>query len=422
VQSALELCHRTRLTHMVEGSGSDRQRRVTGLGVASLILAILALAAPLSAAESPAARVGWLLAFAASIEGLHALRRTTSAARRQATIGAVISAAIALLLINAPLVAAEALRYLVAGWFAIDAFRYAVRALREATRAERGLAVAAALGNTACLLVLLLARGWVLTWVVAIAGALRICGIAWNIMVAPVHTTAEADETVLDELGVADQPRAAEMVAEVSASERARAPIDRGWTLAFVATLFAIHAGRMSIDRTLLGLVSPAVAVLGDMLIAVAITLVIVNPMLLLWRGPTRWLERWIWRWYLGTPAGARWSQRLANAWLRLRISQALRMRAGRYSIPAALNRGLQTGLPLAAVLAATVPVWGMSWYFDTENWAAGMWNSWAETRTDTWREAMVRAVLALDGGTPHGTNVAHAETSEMFAGDADIL
>ena len=39
-----------------------------------------------------------------------------------------------------------------------------------------------------------------------------------------------------------------------------------------------------------------------------------------------------------------------------------------------------------------------MSWYFDTENWAAGMWNSWAESRTDTWREAMVRAVLASRG------------------------
>ena len=40
-----------------------------------------------------------------------------------------------------------------------------------------------------------------------------------------------------------------------------------------------------------------------------------------------------------------------------------------------------------------------MSWYFDTENWAAGMWNSWAESRTDTWRESMVRAVLAPEGG-----------------------
>ena len=72
-------------------------------------------------------------------------------------------------------------------------------------------------------------------------------------------------------------------------------------------------------------------------------------------------------------------------------------MRAARYSLRAALNQALQIGLPLAAVIAATAPVWGMSWYFDTENWAAGMWNSWAESRTDTWREAMVRAVLADD-------------------------
>ena len=28
------------------------------------------------------------------------------------------------------------------------------------------------------------------------------------------------------------------------------------------------------------------------------------------------------------------------------------------------------------------------------------MWNSWAESRTDTWRESMVRAVLAPEGGS----------------------
>jgi hypothetical protein len=34
-----------------------------------------------------------------------------------------------------------------------------------------------------------------------------------------------------------------------------------------------------------------------------------------------------------------------------------------------------------------------MSWFFDTENWASGIWNSWAEARTDLWREAMARAI-----------------------------
>ena len=71
------------------------------------------------------------------------------------------------------------------------------------------------------------------------------------------------------ELGLADQPGAAAMAAEIEAAERTRAPIDRGWTLSFIATLFAIHIGRMSTDLTLLGLLSPAVAVAGDMLIAV---------------------------------------------------------------------------------------------------------------------------------------------------------
>jgi hypothetical protein len=79
----------------------------------------------------------------------------------------------------------------------------------------------------------------------------------------------------------------------------------------------------------------------------------------------------------------------------------SIRMRESRYSVPRALERSLATGLPFAAILAATVPVWGMSWYFDTENWAAGMWNSWAESRTDEWREAMVRAVRQSAASSP---------------------
>jgi hypothetical protein len=70
-----------------------------------------------------------------------------------------------------------------------------------------------------------------------------------------------------------------------------------------------------------------------------------------------------------------------------------MQWQVARLSIPGALGRGVRLGLPVAAIIAATVPVWGMSWYFDTENWAAGLYNSWAETRTDDWRQAMVSAV-----------------------------
>ena len=377
------------------------QRRVTVLAVLTVTLGLLALATPLGGAEYPASRIGVLLAMAAAVEVLHSLRRSTSAARRKGATSAVISMAIALFLINAPFLASQALRLVIGGWFAVDAARNAIDLVRSRDPKERSIAAWAALGNVATALLIVLARGWLLTWVVAVAGALRIFGIAWNIVVAPVYTAAEADVTVVDELGLADHPGAAEMAREIEAAERVRAPIDRAWTLSFVVTLFAIHIGRMTTDRTLLGLLSPAVAVAGDMLVAVVITLLLISPAYLSWRGPTRWIERRVWRWHLSrAELRATLIDRAVAVWLRWRLTMAIRMRGLRYSVPEALNRGLQTGLPFAAVLTATVPIWGMSWYFDTENWAAGMWNSWAESRTDTWREAMVRAVLAQEGGS----------------------
>jgi hypothetical protein len=385
---------------ILTGRAAARRPTLTGLGAVTLSLGLFALVAPIRA-EYPTTRVGFLLALAAGLEVLHAQRRSTAQARRRGTIGAILSMIIALFLINAPFVAAQALRFVVAAWFGVDAIRNALGIVRGSDGSPRRITALAALGNAAIMLFLLFARGWVLTWVVAIAGALRIFGIGWNIMAAEVFTTADADETVVSELGLSERPEAMALAADVEAHERTRGPVDRGWTIAFIATLFAIHVGRISTDYTLLGLIAPGVAVLGDMLIAVLIALLVINPLFLLWRGPTRWIERWMWRWRLrgGRPAEVDWRQRLADAWLRRRLRLAIRMREARYSIPAALNQGLQTGLPFAAIIAATVPVWGMSWYFDTENWAAGMWNSWAESRTDTWRESMTRAVLAREGG-----------------------
>ena len=63
-------------------------------------LALLALITPLVGAESPGARVGWLLVCAAAIEMLHGLRRATVQARRQAAASALISLLIAFPLIN----------------------------------------------------------------------------------------------------------------------------------------------------------------------------------------------------------------------------------------------------------------------------------------------------------------------------------
>ena len=144
---------------------------------------------------------------------------------------------------------------------------------------------------------------------------------------------------------------------------------------------------------------TPGVAVLGDFVIALVISFIVIIPVMLAWRKFTRGLERRAWSWYLAAPGHqADRRHRVVRALLTWRLRGSVRLRRARYSLRAALGRGLQLGLPVAAIIAATAPVFGMSWYFDTENWAAGMWNSWAEERTDTWRAAMVEAEEALEG------------------------
>jgi 3',5'-cyclic AMP phosphodiesterase CpdA len=140
--------------------------------------------------------------------------------------------------------------------------------------------------------------------------------------------------------------------------------------------------------------------VLGDVVVAVLFTMGAMLPVHLLVQRFSHPAERRLWRWWAG-PQPARLPGRLARAAVRAlllsRLRSEMQWQVARLSIPGALGRGVRLGLPFAAIVVATIPIWGMSWYFDTENWAAGIYNSWAETRTDEWREAMIRAVRASE-------------------------
>ena len=195
----------------------------------TLLLGVLALVSPLAESESPAPREGFLLAIAAALEVLHGIRRSSVSARRQAATGAFISIAIALLLINAPLVASAAVLVGMAGLFLVDAVRYATAFPRSPESSSRRLAALAVAGNLGVALLLVAGREWAVAWTMAVAVALRIFGTAWNIAVSPVHTAADAEESVVAELAIPDSPRAAALIADVEAGERARAPVDRGW-------------------------------------------------------------------------------------------------------------------------------------------------------------------------------------------------
>ena len=370
-----------------------------GLGAIALALGVLALLAPLSRIEVQG-RVGLLLVLAAVLEIVHGFRRSTAGGQRAAWVGGTITLAMGVLLLNMPYLASTAIGLFLAGWFGLDGVRYLAGAFYRKDARRSALAW--------------IPRG---TWQPryrpgttrrsrardgGVDRGRRRCGEDLrhgleHLPVTRVHgrrlrrhgrrRTAPPGGT-----------RNAALARRLAEEELARASIDRGWILGFIATLFAIHVGRMGFDRTFLGIVSPGFATLGDLAIALLLAFVVVIPGSVLWRRLTRAPERWVWRWCLKVPEEKRgWGRSAVGTIMRRRLRFSIRLAQARYSARKALSRGLQIGLPLAAVIAATVPMWGISWYFDTENWAAGIWNSWAEERTDTWREAMIRAVSAAE-------------------------
>jgi hypothetical protein len=138
------------------------------------------------------------------------------------------------------------------------------------------------------------------------------------------------------------------------------------------------------------------VALVGDVVIALIIGYAFIIPLFSLFRKLFNPFEKKIWKWVLSQPAAERKRisfRMLLQYRLESRLRSHIRNRKAGYSFKTAFRSGLQTGLPYAALLAAIIPVFGMSWYFDTENWASGIWDNWAARRTDAWRTAMVKSV-----------------------------
>ena len=97
----------------------------------------------------------------------------------------------------------------------------------------------------------------------------------------------------------------------------------------------------------------------GDLVAALLIALGVIGPARLGFRQLTRPLERRGWLRVVARDrpgASPRWLDRVLRVWLTRRLRIWIRLRQTRYSLPFALERGLQIGLPIIAVAVATVP------------------------------------------------------------------
>lgn len=378
----------------------DSVRQKTALSVVVAVFGLLAFTVPLWPELAPERRLGLLLGATALVEIFHGFRRSDAGGRRSAWFGGAGTLGMGVLLLNAPALTGGTVVALVAVWFLLDAIRHGAAAVRDRWRGWNATGPAlASLGNLMVVALIVLSGNRGVLWTLAIAVGLRLFGVSAQIAKAPVYASRDAGDAAVQGLGLSDNPELRALADRIEEQEEGRKSVDWFWVGTFVATLFAIHLGRMGLDRSTLGIVSPGFAVLGDLAVALAIGLGVVIPLRVLVRALSRPLEIRAWAWCLSEVpehAGA-WrgvfGRRCVRVWLVERLRFAVRVRQACYSLRVALARGLQIGLPASAILAATSPMWGMSWYFDTENYAAGIWNSWAEARTDVWREAMIRAV-----------------------------
>jgi uncharacterized membrane protein HdeD (DUF308 family) len=360
------------------------------------LLGALAFLAPAWPGNSIEHYLGELLVWAGLIEMYDAFRRSETSGRASAWWGGALSLAMAAILVNAILLQAKALYLFVIILFGVDAVRY-VRSFYRTSQAvkRRWFYLAAGIGN-------LLLVGSMFFWqkegqtlVLSLAVGIRLLGTAINLLAARVGRLTQVDEDVTAKLGMKGDPYVTAIAERIKKEEETSATYDRRWIVTFIVLLFIIHLGRMGLDRTFLGILSPLVATVGDMVIALIVTYAIFAPMRLLLLKLMRRRAQRLWTWIAQVEEkDRRWYhlRGLAARWLSVRIRAEVRFIKAGYSLPTAIRTGLKIGLPWAALLVAVMPVLGMSWYFDTENWASGIWDKWAAKRADVWRMAMIQA------------------------------
>jgi uncharacterized membrane protein HdeD (DUF308 family)/3',5'-cyclic AMP phosphodiesterase CpdA len=200
------------------------------------------------------------------------------------------------------------------------------------------------------------------------------------------------------ELGIAPSDAVREMREEIVADDLSGASEVVKACLKFLAIFFVIHALRTDARWSFIGLIAPFVAVVGDALVAILLGAVFVIPLQIIWRRISRPVERVAWLRFTFLREKERaptLGERALKFWLKHRMAAALEIRRVRYSLNFAFWHVMRVGLPATAVLIAVNSIWGFSWYFNSENWASGVYQEIAKGRVDAWRSRMTAEAAA---------------------------
>lgn len=277
---------------------------------------------------------------------------------------------------------------------------------------------------------------WLLRDTVGVLGfgvllGLRMAASGWQTLSSPVRSDLDQFSRPEDvhpnhALGLPPHPIIGFIHREAISSAEWRTPIDFYWSVIFFVIFFAIHVGRVDAEWTWLGMITPAAATAGDIVAAFVVGLVLLYPLELLWRRMTRPVERAAWQRMLNdtTPdAEQRWSERTIRWWAEHRLRRQVARDLENNTLHGAVRQLIRAGLPITAVLIAVHPIWGFSWYFNSENWATAAWQKIAESRVDDWRTAMIEAVVRARGAaSPAAAGVFDVQMPGLESGDFSFL
>lgn len=404
----------------------SRLRRIAA-GLLLLALGFVALLTPLVAGKTAPDVLGLLLLLSGGLQLVQSYTLGDLRLRNSAWFSSVISVLAGLLLLAMPKLVFTGLALLLGLSFMLDGLVEIFAALRGKVHREGRVALIDGLINV--LLGLSIAWQWPFSgvWAIGLYVGIRIVSSGWSMVLGRTNAPPGPEGVGPHPdalLHLSPHPEMAKLVDEVTARDEAVAGASRYWRTVFILVFFAIHVGRMDADWNMVGLFSPAVAVVGDVLFALLLSYAFITPLRLGWRTLTRPIERRTWTRYLArvdAGGGTSYRDRLTRWWLAHRVRYSLHASQAHRSPTAAIGQGLQVGLPLVAILIATNPIWGFSWYFNTENWATGLWEKYAESRTDDWRKEMMRAVGAEYASQGIAAPELHQVTPEGVAGAKDF-
>ena len=376
--------------------GSFSQR---AYGALLLVLGLIAIVTPFSAGGWAISILGLIVLVAGVIGVIQGLRTQSPTSTTYLT--GVLMILGGLLLFARPVMVIGGLLAFVALFMVADGITKIVRAFTDKLGHARWWTIFNGIVNL--LLALLIWRQGASTGavVLGVGLGLYIMSTGWTALFAPdegvedVDVAQMANEHPDERLGLPPHAEFGRLRVAAVEREKVALPIDTFWIVVMILVFFAIHAGRLQTDWTWLGLISPLVAVIGDALSALLVA-VLALPLWLALRRLTRPIERRAWERRLAHQTNTKnlgLGEHAVNWWLDSRLRWGVRLRLTRGSLRVALSQWLRTGLPIVAVVVAINPIWGFSWYFNTENWASAFWERVTEARTDIWREAMIAAV-----------------------------